>query len=454
MRIIVQSHSAAPFNFGGAELALVELLDEWRRIDPDAQFLMVVPEPHGGLFAEMEQRGIEIRSIEFDPIVGAFADKNAAFSAEETLRSLSAVATTRRLIREFEADLVITNTIVAPWGALAAQAERVPHLWFAHEYGASEHGLSFRIGRDETFTDIGELSDLVVANSTELHEYLSRWVPRERLRIIHPALAPARVRELGAQPDVTAESRPSQLTVVIAGRIAEPKGQLILLEALAILQQEGLDVRARIIGIFSGGFEEVFRERARTLGIEDRIQVLGDKSNPFPSMRTADVGLSLSFNESFGRVALEYMALGLPVIATRTGVARSLIRDGIDGFVIEPGDVDSLVVALRKFHENTAQIEQMGAAAAEQADVVHKMYPVEDVVQEARRLVVERRNEADLPHSIRALLNSPHIFDEYRAELESVRLQMTTSATWRIGAFVLTPVRILRRFSFWLKRRT
>ncbi|QYH34850.1 glycosyltransferase family 4 protein [Salinibacterium sp. M195] len=444
MRIVVQSHSSAPFNFGGAELALVELLDEWRVLDSNALFLVIAPHPEGNLRPEMERRGIDFRTVDFDPLVGEFPDAQAPLSFTENLRAVSAIAATRHIIREFDADLVVTNTIVAPWAAIAAKAEQVPHIWFAHEYGSLEHGLSFRLGREDTFTDIGMLSDLVVANSAELLEHLSEWIPRERLRVIHPSLAPQRVRELAGESALVPQAEGSGLTVVIAGRIAEPKGQMVLIEALAILRAEGRDVRARIIGIFSGGYEKAFRDRLKRLGVADQVEFLGDLSNPFPAVRGADVGLSLSFNESFGRVSLEYMALGLPVVVTRTGIARSLVRDGVDGYVIEPGSAEALAEALRRLADDTDARRAMGKAALEQASVIHEMHPVEKTVSEIRALVGAMEKDVWMPRSLGVLFESPELLALNETEIDNARVSITTTMSWRLGSALLAPVRKVR----------
>ena len=65
-------------------------------------------------------------------------------------------------------------------------------------------------------------------------------------------------------------------------------------------------------------------------------------------MRWANVVLMCSQNEAFGRVTVEALKSGRPVVGTRSGGTPELITDGIDGFVFEPGSAPALAAALRR----------------------------------------------------------------------------------------------------------
>lgn len=447
----MQSHSAAPYNFGGAELALVELIDAWRDFDPSVEFFVVTPPPEGHLQSEMMSRGFEVRTIDFDPVVGVFPDPDAPLSTEEVLKALSAIAAMRAAIRDFGAEVVVTNTIVAPWAALAAAAEGVPHVWFAHEYGSAEHGLAFRFGRDSTLNDMASLSEIVVANSAELKEFLSDWIDPDKIEILHPAIEPAEIRRLAATDLIgTLPVRRQPLCVVCVGRVSEAKGQALLVEAVARLRDEGTDVEAWFVGIISGGYERDFNSLIDSLDVRDRIELVGDLPNPFVHAAAADVGVSLSENESFGRVSLEYMALGMPVVATRTGVARRLIRDGEDGFVIETGNVDDLVSALRALANDPELRKRMGEAAAQQAETVHRMHPPTAVLPKLASL--GSRGTPRLPWSLSSLLSDPRLLERYVALPSEAEKRLRETNTWRVGSAALSPVRALKSVARRMRR--
>ncbi|MBI2933651.1 MAG: glycosyltransferase family 4 protein [Planctomycetes bacterium] len=100
---------------------------------------------------------------------------------------------------------------------------------------------------------------------------------------------------------------------------------------------------------------------ARQIGRVDQIVLQG-------YYQDADVFVLPSLLDSFGMVALEAMACGTPVIISRSAGASELVRDGIDGFVVEPRDVEGLVHRFRWCHEHRHRLEEMGRAARRRAE--------------------------------------------------------------------------------------
>lgn len=161
------------------------------------------------------------------------------------------------------------------------------------------------------------------------------------------SVAPSEPREMPApavQPGSGAES-PSPVVVGLVGRLVPEKGVLDLLDALA---GEPL-LRARIVG--SGPLASELPRRAASLGIEDRVDVLpavsGDDIADF--YRSIDVLAVPSlptprWTEQFGRVAIEAMAAGVPVVSSDAGALPEVI-DGA-GIVVPHGDPSSLASAL------------------------------------------------------------------------------------------------------------
>ena len=81
----------------------------------------------------------------------------------------------------------------------------------------------------------------------------------------------------------------------------------------------------------------------------------------------ASVFVHPSLADGFGLSVAEAMASGLPVIVTRTTGAADWVRDGVNGFLVEPGDVDGLCDRLRWCHQNADRLPEMGRAARETA---------------------------------------------------------------------------------------
>jgi D-inositol-3-phosphate glycosyltransferase len=136
--------------------------------------------------------------------------------------------------------------------------------------------------------------------------------------------------------------------ILYVGRLAPIKGLETLLDAVALLDRRGRRVRLAIVGGEAdearGGHEADLHGRIAALGIADLVGFVGPQRQE--RLRThyvaADVTVLPSHYESFGMVALEAMACGSPVVASRVGGLTTTVRDGVTGFLVPEGDVHAL----------------------------------------------------------------------------------------------------------------
>ncbi|MCR1782002.1 glycosyltransferase family 4 protein [Nocardioides carbamazepini] len=101
---------------------------------------------------------------------------------------------------------------------------------------------------------------------------------------------------------------------------------------------------------------------ART-GCADRVRFLGFLPDPAPQLRAADLLVLPSAAEACPMAVLQAMASGLPVVATRVGGIPEIVRDGVDGLLVDAGAEDQLVAALRALAADAPLRTRMGAAA-------------------------------------------------------------------------------------------
>jgi len=141
------------------------------------------------------------------------------------------------------------------------------------------------------------------------------------------------------------DERPVLLWV---GRIAPIKGLDTLLDAVARLSAAGQGLRLLIVGGEAdeptNGHEASLRQRIERLRLEDTVRFVGPQpQSVLPVYYVAsDVTVLPSYYESFGMVALEAMACGSPVIASRVGGLVTTVRDGVTGFLVPDSDVAAL----------------------------------------------------------------------------------------------------------------
>jgi D-inositol-3-phosphate glycosyltransferase len=165
----------------------------------------------------------------------------------------------------------------------------------------------------------------------------------------------------------------SEWVLLFVGRPAPVKGLEVLLQALARLRTDGLaraDVRLVIVGgdRDSGRDDEQARLRALadTLGVGGWVDFKGPQlQTALPDYyRAADLCLVPSHHETFGMAALEAMACGATVVASRVGGLATTIQHGITGVLVPPRDDAALAAAIAALLADTPRRHSLGRQAA------------------------------------------------------------------------------------------
>jgi len=103
----------------------------------------------------------------------------------------------------------------------------------------------------------------------------------------------------------------------------------------------------------------------RELGLEAQVRFSGETVDVVPHLQASTVFLMPSEVESFGLAALEAMACGVPVVASATGGLPEVVRDGITGFLHQPGDVEAMAASTVRLLEDAALLQRCSSAARE-----------------------------------------------------------------------------------------
>ena len=158
--------------------------------------------------------------------------------------------------------------------------------------------------------------------------------------------------------------------VLYVGRIEPLKGIDILLQSIALLEG-GSNTRLMIVGGSLDGDEELerMREMAEELGLRDRVTFTGSVSQAELPIYygAADVFVLPSHYESFGLVALEAMACGTPVVASRVGGLKTFINHGECGYLIPWRCPEPFAQRIETLLANEALRKVMGRAARNKA---------------------------------------------------------------------------------------
>lgn len=154
--------------------------------------------------------------------------------------------------------------------------------------------------------------------------------------------------------------------VGMVGRIHPNKGQHEFAAAAARLAPRFPELRFAVVGDPPPGYEgyrDALLRQVAELGLEGRFRVENVASAEIPdAIASFDVLAAPSFMESLSYVLLEAMALGVPVVTSRVGGHGELVTDGVDGLLVEPGDVDGLAAALARVLADPTLAAHLGAS--------------------------------------------------------------------------------------------
>ncbi len=191
--------------------------------------------------------------------------------------------------------------------------------------------------------------DRIVCVSEAVRDALSQLGLKNNVRILYDGIDPAafQKRVVKSPEDVRREfGLPNDITLIgMVGNIQEWKGQRTVAEAMQKLRDDLTGVRCLLVGDASSTVrrDQQFLQTLKRQIIENELTrhviLTGYRTDIADLMNAMDIVLHASIQpEPFGMVVLEAMALGKPVIATDIGGPREIIKNGVSGFLVPPGD--------------------------------------------------------------------------------------------------------------------
>jgi len=223
-------------------------------------------------------------------------------------------------------------------------------------------------------------ADAVVGISKAVVDYIiSHGVDTRRVALVYnahkiPDDIPPRSairEELGITDD-------TQVVVMVA-RLMRRKGCDILLDAAALLP----NAHFWVAGYGKPKYERWLRGRARKLRVNGRVTFLGLREDSLKVMAGADVVVVPSRQEAFGRVALEAMIAGLPVVASDVDGLPEVVEDGVTGILFPSEDGCALAEAIRRLLADPALRLKMGRAGRKR---VEERFTIERMCEDLLRV--------------------------------------------------------------------
>lgn len=344
---------------GGAQLTSTEALEGLRR----RGHRVVVVVPHGGdLVEHLRSRGIEsIFVVPHTRWLRHHSVPGRLLRLRRLRRTLLAAIALRRLARRASADVVVTSTVTFPAAALAARFSRLPHVWFIQEMVSEDFGAVFDWGERFSLRVVDRLSRFVVTQSPLIERKFRPLLSEGKLRRVTPGV------EVPEEPVASLDHDDDTLHLVLVGSLQPAKGQAEAIRAVSLLAQRGVGARLELVGAGSEEDRGELEELADRLGCTGSIVFTGFTRTPWRHVQQADVALMCSRSEALGRVTIEAMKLGKPIVAADTGANPELIRDGVTGCLYRQGSPEDLAAKLEDLSRDRESMRRIGTAAREWA---------------------------------------------------------------------------------------
>ncbi len=363
---------------GGGEVSLISLL---KGLNKRLFHPIVILPSAGPLESELKKLGIETR---YCPVI-EFSKRRIVFFVIDLLKLAA-------LIDRESIDLVHANSIyTSELSWFAASSRGVPCICHVRDLAPV---LGAGKIRSFTFRKMSRVIAISEAVKSDLIQKLK--IPEKKIIRIYNGVDTEEFNPGISGEDFRREFNLNFSKLVgMAGRFSPEKGQEFFLRTAAEIIKEYKDVHFIVIGgadLGSRTFKQAMMRLSDDLGLQNRIIFTGFRDD-FPRVMAAlDIAVVPSAAEPFGRVIIEAMAAGVPVVATNSGAAPEIISKEA-GMLVEPNNVEELKKAIIKLLSDVRQSKHMGEEGRklilEKFDVRRHVSAMEELYHE----ILSRRHD-------------------------------------------------------------
>lgn len=290
-------------------------------------------------------------------------------NAYRILKTIPAAIKLAKIIKAENIDLVHTNNSITPVGALAAWVTKTIHVWHIREAFGSNRQYRPILSDAITYWLMKQLSYVIICNSAYTAE------PFQNRQIKHMIIQNGIDLSDFPDKDTRGESIRSQYAIkpddIVIGMVGNLSTQLkrhnIFLDMAQALVKEHHQLKFIVFG-GSGNLDltpytRSLAEQVNRSGLSDKV-IWAEFIEDTPAMMNSiDILVHPALTEGSGRVIMEAMAAGKPVVGMKSGGVQELIRDGENGLLVEPGNDQELAVKVKLLLEEDNLRQKIAANA-------------------------------------------------------------------------------------------
>lgn len=377
MKILFLDQSGKP---GGAELCLLDIASTYR----DRCLVCLFSDGFFRTLLEQAQISVNVLATSID------VQKNSS-----TLQGIYSIGQliplaieVSRLSRQY--DLIYANTQKAlVVGSLASILSRRPLVFHLHDILSLEHFS--RTNQRIAVMLANRFTAAVIANSQASQSaFIAAGGQAKLTQVVYNGF------NLAGYRDVAAQRQPNRQVLgftdrdFVVGhfsRLAPWKGQHLLIEALTHCPES---VGAILVGDALFGetdYVAQLQQQVKDLNLERRVRFVGFRSDVAELMAACDlVAHTSTAPEPFGRVIVEAMLCGTPVVAAAAGGAMELVTNGVTGWLVTPGDPVKLAMIIQQCYDRPDLVAEIATTARIQAC---QRFDIEEIARQIDRISIQ-----------------------------------------------------------------
>lgn len=389
-RILFISHSS---EFYGAEKYLHDLL---RHIDSNKfKVYLICPRP-GYLIEEASKIGLKNFVISYERWL--LPQRFAWRMLYHVPINIIAVFKIAWLLYKLKIECVYTNTSVVLSGALASKMCNIPHIWHVHETIATgqeqfQHFLGLRF----VFGLIDSLSTRIVVNSNKIKNI---FPPRmqKKICVVYNGFNTKPFNAATYNKKALSFAINHERAVAVVGNLCERKGQKAAILAMPLIMKRYPSLKLLLVGKDTAP-DQIYLRNLQALvkqyELGKNVLFIGYQEKMNEVYAKVDVLLVPSSDEPFGRVIVEAMLAGVPVIANAVGGIPEIIEHGKNGILLEsrePHVIANAVVDLLGSEEKRESLSSVARVMAEERfDITRMIKKIEEIILDVGNEVYLKR---------------------------------------------------------------
>ena len=256
-------------------------------------------------------------------------------------------------------DLVVSNTVAFAEGALAARYCEIPHVWYVHEMLIDDPVLHSFMPFGRLYQIMDALSSHFVTVSEAVKRQFDPYVNKEKLHVVHTGLPEIKPSSMDQPKKIMFDLPPHIPVVTFVGLLSERKGVVDFVESARNVLKRFPSTIFVLAGPDGGKGREVI-SKINQYGLHDSFRILGNRNDVPDILAASDMLVLPSLADPLPLAVLEAMAVGIPVVATRSGGCEEMVQDGVTGSLVPVKNPAMLSQAIIELIETPSKRVLMG----------------------------------------------------------------------------------------------